>query len=91
MAQKAITRALEAKGDPGILEMKKKSEKRGRSQGKAEGLVEGILALVRSRAFVLSEKEHERIRSTTDLERLERWLRRAASASSLDDVFDETS
>ncbi len=91
LARKAIARALEAKGDPSILEMKKKSEKRGRSQGKAEGLAEAVLILLRSRGFVLSEEEDERIRATTDVERLRRWLRRTASAASKGEVFDESS
>ncbi len=97
LAELAITRALEAKGDPGILEIKDKSEKRGRAQGKAEGLAEGekrgraesILTVLHARGFVLSEELRERILAATDPETLERWLRRAVSASSLDEMLEE--
>ncbi len=97
LAKEAIARALEAKDDPVILEIKDKSEKRGRAQGKSEGIEEGekraraeaILTVLDARGFVLSEEQRERIRATTDPETLRRWLRRAASASSLEEVLDE--
>ncbi|MCP4664317.1 MAG: hypothetical protein GY856_53720, partial [bacterium] len=85
LAQAAIARALEAKDDPVILEIKDKSEKRGRAQGKAES----ILTVLSASGFVVSEEVHERIRATTEPETLDRWLRRAVSASSLDEVLDE--
>ncbi|MCP4659989.1 MAG: hypothetical protein GY856_31690 [bacterium] len=105
LAQEAITRALEAKDDPVILEIKDRSEergekrgsaqgraegeKRGRAQGKAEERVESILTVLSARGFVVSEEVRERIRATTEPETLKRWLRRAVSASSLDEVLDE--
>lgn len=101
LAREAITRALEAKDDPIIVEIKERSEKRGRTQGRAEGekrgraqgqaeeRVESILTVLSARGFVVSDEMRERIRATTELKTLKRWLRRAVSASSLDEVLDE--
>ncbi len=97
LAQAAITRALEAKDDPGILEIKDRSEKRGRARGKAEGLVEGerrgraesILTILSARGLLASEEVRQRILATAEPETLERWLRRATTASSVDEVLDE--
>ena len=109
LAEEAIARALEAKGDPVILEIKDKSEKRGEirgkkrgekrglAQGKAEGLAEGetrgraeaLLTILDARGFALSKEVRERILATTDRETLDRWLRRAAAASALEEVTGE--
>ncbi len=85
LAKVAITRALAAKDDPVILEIKDKSERRGEKRGRAES----ILTVLSARGFVTPEHLRERILATTDRETLERWLRRAASAASLDEIFDE--
>jgi hypothetical protein len=95
LASQAIARALEAKGDPTILAMKKKSEERGEKRGKKRrekrAFVEAVLDLCEERGFTLSEKTHQRIRATSDVETLRLWLRRAASASTLDEMLAETS
>ena len=96
LAEEAITRALEAKDDPVILEIKSKSEKRGlaegetrgRAEGETRGRAEALLTVLSARGFVISEVR-ERILATTDRETLDRWLRRAASASSLEEVLAE--
>ena len=80
LTEEAIARALAAKDNPVILEIKDMSEKRGR--------VAALLTVLSTRGFVLSEGVHERIRAA-DPETLELWLRRAVSASSLDEVTGE--
>ncbi len=103
LAQPAIPRALEAKDDPVSLEIKDRSEKRGEKRGFAQGKAEGeklgraqgqaesILTFLSARGLVVPEEVRERIRATTDPETLKRWLRRAASASSLDEVLEQGS
>ncbi len=80
--EKAMARALAAKEDPTILD---------RLQGQAVvgGARQGRPGSLSSRGFVLSEEEDERLRTTTDAETLQRWLDRAVSAVSKDEVFDD--
>ncbi len=80
VAREAIVLALEAKGDPMILEIKQKSKKQGRA--------EALLTVLEARGFGLTEKVRECILAT-DRATLELWLRRAAAASSLDEVIGE--
>ncbi|MCP5041147.1 MAG: hypothetical protein GY944_08950 [bacterium] len=92
LAEIEVARVLEVKGNPAILEMKAESEKRGEkrgfARGKAEGLADSILLNLSARGIEVPGDVLERIRTTTDIETLERWLVRATSASSLGDVFE---
>jgi hypothetical protein len=45
--------------------------------------------VLRARGIAVPERAHERIVTQKDLERLERWLVRAATAPSLAEVLDE--
>ena len=67
----------------------------GIEQGIERGLVQGeakaLLAVLRVRGIALPEPVRERISAEKDIERLERWLQRAAVATSLDGVLDEPS
>ncbi len=93
LAGEAATRALEAKDDPVILEIKEKSEARGEmrgeTRGETRGRAEALLTVLSARGFGLSGEVRERILATIDRQTLERWLRRAAAASSLDEVLVE--
>jgi hypothetical protein len=88
LAQEAITRAAEAKDDPVILEIKDKSEKRGEKRGEKRSRVAALLTVLSTRGFALSEEVLVRIRAA-DSKTLERWLRRAVTASSLEEVTGE--
>jgi len=99
-ADVAVALALEAKGNPAIVEMKEKSRRRGRAEGRAEGLAEGrtagltegsakaLLTILAARRVEVSEAARERILGTGDSATLDRWLARAGTATSLDDVLD---
>ena len=80
MAEIAVARALEAKENPAIVEMKRESEARGRA--------ESLLAILEARGISVSDDERARILESSDPETLMRWLRRAGTASSLDEVLD---
>ncbi len=81
LAESAIARALEAKDNPVILDIKDKSEKRGRA--------ESILTVLRARGLVPTPQVREQLLAVTDTETLERLLHRAAAASAIDEVLDE--
>ncbi|MFS8070875.1 MAG: hypothetical protein ACMG6S_31290 [Byssovorax sp.] len=71
----------------------------GRNEGRDEGLREGraeeaaraVLTVLRVRGIVVPDAFLERILAQKDLERLERWLEKAAIAASVVEAIDEPS
>lgn len=68
----------------------------GRAEGRAEGRVEGrreqqvnaVLAVLEARGLSCTDAIRARIETCTDGEALDQWLRRAAVAVTVDDVFE---
>lgn len=56
-------------------------------QGKAEGEAEAVLAVLDARGVEVPTEARDRIAGCTDLDELETWVRRAATATSVDDLF----
>ena len=83
LVRKAVVQALESQGEPAIQELKAAA----RALGKAEGIVESILKILEARGIAVSSAQREEILGCTDAERLDRWLRRTAVATSADDVL----
>ncbi|MFF2328290.1 MULTISPECIES: hypothetical protein [unclassified Streptomyces] len=61
----------------------------GRAEGRAEGIARGILLLLAQVGVEVSDEARERITGCTDLDVLSRWLLRAPTAVSVEDVFAE--
>ena len=59
----------------------------GREEGRAEGEIEAILAVLDARGLDIPSEARERISRCSDLHLLEKWIRRAATAKSVDDLF----
>ncbi|MBL7631823.1 hypothetical protein I7412_32620 [Frankia sp. CN6] len=59
----------------------------GKVEGKAEGEAESVLAVLAARAVHVPETARERIQACADLDQLGIWLRRAATATAIDDVL----
>lgn len=78
----SIADALVAKGE-------KRGEKRGRRAGLSEGLAQAVLGVLASRSFRVRASVRRRVLATDDEHQLRRWLERAVTAASLDDVFDD--
>jgi hypothetical protein len=57
-------------------------------EGKAEGEAAGILTVLHARGIDVPDAVRERVQSCDDIEQLETWLRRAATAQTIGDVFD---
>ncbi len=100
LAKVAIARALAAKDDPVIRDLREKSEKRGRARGKAEGLAEGeakgLLAMRNSIMRVLDRRFEslpadlrQKLDGIHSVERLEEILDQALTVSSVDDLVFE--
>jgi hypothetical protein len=87
----------------GFTEGRTEGRAEGRTEGRAEGLTEGrtegraeeaaraLLMVLRARGVAVPNAVRERILAQKDPERLERWLTKAAVASSVAEVLDEPS
>jgi hypothetical protein len=63
----------------------------GRTEGEAAARARDVLTVLQARGVAVPDAARERVMAQTDPARLERWLAKAALASSLDEVIDELS
>jgi len=89
-ADNAVAEALVAKGNPVIQRREAVAEAKGEARGQAEGWAEAILRVLEARGVAVSTAQREEILRCHDLDRLDRWLRRAALASSAEEITSET-
>ena len=65
---------------------------RGRAQGIAQGIAQGkaedVIAVLDARGFAIDDATRAAVTGCTDIEQLTAWLTRAATATTLGDVFD---
>jgi hypothetical protein len=59
----------------------------GRAEGEALGEAKALLLVLRGRKVCVSDQARERIMGCTDLDKLERWLERAATVDTVDELF----
>jgi hypothetical protein len=78
----AVVEALAAKGSPAIRERDALAE--------AKGIARSILAFLEARGIALNEAQRQEILACRDLDRLDRWLRQAALASSAGELTLES-
>jgi hypothetical protein len=64
-------------------------EAKGRAEGKAEGEAKALLAVLAARGLEVDAATRERILTCTDAEKLERWIVRAVTASSAQEVLSD--
>jgi hypothetical protein len=84
-ADRAVAEALIAKGEPALLELEATAEARGQTKATSRA----ILEVLQARGLPVTTAQRQAILGCADLNRLERWLRRAVLASSADDVTAE--
>ena len=80
-ADNAVVEALAAKGNPAIRKREAAAE--------ARGIAEAILKILETRGIAVSTPLRQEILDCHDLDRLDRWLRRATLASSTDEITSE--
>ena len=61
----------------------------GEAKGRQEGEAKALLLLLRARGIRLTRAQRQRIGSCRTLQRLETWLRRAATAATAAEVFED--
>jgi hypothetical protein len=82
-ADNAVVEALAAKGNPAIRRREEAAE--------ARGVAGSILKVLEARGISASSEQREEILRCQDAPQLDRWLRRAAAASTADEVLSESS
>jgi len=85
----AVGEALVAKGNPVIQDRETEAEARGEARGEIKGEVRAILKVLEARGIAMSEAQAQEILGCRDLDRLDRWLRRALQASSAGEILSE--
>jgi hypothetical protein len=60
-----------------------------REEGRIEEFARSLLVVFRARGIAVPDSVRERVLAEKDLERLRRWLEKAAVATSIAAVFDE--
>ncbi|WP_327369187.1 hypothetical protein [Streptomyces sp. NBC_01217] len=70
-------------------EIRDEGRAEGRTEGRAEGLAQAILLFLAQAGIDVPDEARERITGCTDLDTLSRWLLRAPTATSIEDVFAE--
>jgi Uma2 family endonuclease len=84
-ADDAIAYALLQKKNP-VLESALLAE---RNRGNAAGKAEAVLAILEARGIPVAAADRARILATTDVERLNAWIARAATSASTAEVFSD--
>jgi hypothetical protein len=84
--QSAYARRLMAKG-------RAEGEAKGRAEGEAKGVAKGeatsVLEVLDARGFEVPKQVRARIVACSDIGQLKIWVRRAATVSTIDELFDQ--
>jgi hypothetical protein len=80
-------RGLERGREEGERQGLERGMERGRERGREERSVQAIFAVLEAKSIAVSEQHRARILTCRDLDLLDAWLRRAAVADSIADVF----
>ncbi|HXU33187.1 MAG TPA: hypothetical protein VN851_21680 [Thermoanaerobaculia bacterium] len=90
VADNAVVEALAAKGNPAILARDAAAEAKGEAKGEARGAARALLKFLVARGLEVGEAQRQEILGCLDLDRLDRWSDRAATASSAAEVLAES-
>ncbi len=69
----------------------KKYVAQGRVEGRVEGEARALLTVLRGRGIAVPDAVRDRIPAEKDPARLERWLEKAGTASTVTEVLDDPS
>ncbi|WP_395105293.1 hypothetical protein [Actinomadura sp. SCN-SB] len=71
----------------GLAKGEAKGEAKGLAEGLAKGEVDSLFRVLKARGIAVPARERQRIESCRDRGLLGVWIERAATATSLDEVF----
>jgi hypothetical protein len=84
-ARKAL--AMEPHIEKYLSDAQREFYNRGKTEGKAEGEAKALLMILTRRGLALSDEQRNQIGACTDVAILDRWLERAFSVLSVDELF----
>ena len=73
--------------EKGRAEGRTEGRAEGRTEGRVEGCVRALLRILASRGFALDPRQEQTVRGCTDTAVLDRWIDRALTAKSVDEVL----
>ncbi len=85
----AARRAFEDLMATGNYEYQSEFHKKADALGRAKGQASAVLKVLAARQLSVAEEQKSRILACTDLARLDRWIERAITVTSVDDLFEE--
>jgi flagellar biosynthesis/type III secretory pathway protein FliH len=85
--EKFFSEAHRRSYDRGKAEGKAEGEAEGEAKGQAKGKAEALLMFLKRRGMAITHDQQRHIVSCTDLVTLDRWLDRAFSVASVDDLL----
>jgi hypothetical protein len=83
----AARQHVEALMSAGTYQYQSEYARRFFGRGKAEGKAEDVLVILAARGVDVPDHARARISGCSDLDQLDAWIRRAATAESVDDLF----
>jgi predicted transposase/invertase (TIGR01784 family) len=92
---RALTRSLGPRAEEaymltGAQMLREEGRREGRAEGEAKGEAQAILMVLEARGLAVTDAQRTRILGCTDLERLERWVRRAVTVKTAAALFSTT-
>jgi hypothetical protein len=84
-ARKAL--AMEPHIEKFFSEAHRRSYDRGKAEGKAEGEVKALMMILERRGMAMTDEQQQQIVACTDVATLDRWLDRALSVTSVDELL----
>jgi hypothetical protein len=70
-----------------FTESHRRSYDQGKAEGKVEGKAEALLVILQQRKLEISDEQRRQIAACPDVATLDRWLDRALSARSVDELL----
>ncbi len=86
-ADATVVRGLETKGDPEIGRIRSEGEAKGEVKGEVKAMQAAVLAVLAERRLEVKGEVRVAVSSCDDPATLDRWLRRAVTASTAEDVL----
>jgi len=84
-ARKALE--MEPEIEKFFTEAHRRSYDRGKAKGEAKGKAEALLMILKQRGMAITNDQHRLIMACTDLAALDRWLDRALSVASVEELL----
>lgn len=63
------------------------SQRRSYNEGRVQARAEAVVSFLEARGLAITDEQRKRILACTELEMLERWVRKAATVKTTDELF----